>query len=374
MGEYRVGSLTAGSYVLAATNRMVLSGLTGSSNKPAGDGPEREYVTTYYPNSVDPAGAVPVQVAAGAEMGANIRLMKADTVRVRGKVGGVIEGKQTMVMLMPKSAGSLQRVAGGRSAAAQPNGTFDIAGVTPGAYTLVMVSEDQSGNPRFTSQEIQVGKERVEGVALAFAAAGEIAGAVAVEGPAPAASKHMQVTLAAPAGAPSLTTPTGAVGEDGKFTLKNVSPARYLAQVTGAPETSYVKSVKLGGQDAPDEGFAFAGGSGGPLQIRLSLAGAEVSGVVKDADDKPQADATVVLMPDSRRASLYRETRTDKDGSFSFKGVAPGAYKALAWEDVETAAYKDPEYLKKVGGSAEALSLEENGKKSVSLKVIPWQQ
>ena len=163
------------------------------------------------------------------------------------------------------------------------------------------------------------------------------------------------------------------VGDDGKFILKSVPSARYLAEVSGAPETAYVKSVKLGGQDTPDEGFDFAGGAAGPLEIRLSLSAAEVSGVVRDADDHPQADATVVLMPDSKRASLYRETRTGKDGTFSIKGVAPGEYKALAWEDVETAAYKDPDYLNKVGSKAEALSLKESDKKSASLKVIAWQ-
>jgi hypothetical protein len=277
-------------------------------------------------------------------------------------------------MLVPKGEGSVQRVTGGRSATAQPNGAFDIAGVTPGAYTLAAISEDANGGVRFCSQEIQVAKEHVDGVALGFVASGEIAGVVAVDGPPPAAFKNIRVTLSAPPGAPNFSTPTAPVGDDGKFTLKNVPPSRYQAQVTGAPDTSYAKSVKWGGQDAPEEGFDFAGGSGGPLQIRLSLSGAQVSGAVRDADDNPQADATVVLMPDSKRASLYRETRTDKDGSFSFKGVAPGEYKALAWEDVETAAYKDPEYLKKVEGKAEALSLKEDDKKSVSLKVIPWQQ
>lgn len=373
MGEYRIGGLAAGSYVLAASNRTALSGLTGSSNKPAGEGPERDYVTTYYPNSVDPASAAQVQVAPGAEMAANIRLAKADTVRVGGKVSGALEGKQVLLLLVPKSGGSMQQLASGRSAAAKPDGTFEIAGVTSGAYTLTVISEDMSGMPLFSSQGIQVGKERVEGVAMRFAAAGEITGAVAVDGPAPVAFKSMKVTLAAPPGAKALTTPMATVGDDGKFVLKNVLSARYLAEVTGAPETSYVKSVKLGGQDTPDEGFDFAGGAAGPLQIRVSLSGAEVSGAVRDADDNPSADATVVLMPDSRRASLYRETRTGKDGTFSFKGVAPGEYKTLAWEDVETAAYKDPEYLNKVGSKAEAVSLQESDKKSVSLKAIPWQ-
>jgi hypothetical protein len=371
LGEYRIAGLTAGSYVVAATSRMLTSGLTGASNKAAGDAPERDYVTTYYPNSTDVAVAVRLQVAAGGEAGgANIHLAKADTVRIRGKVSGGLEGKQVLLMLVPKSdSGSALRVTAGRSAVAQSNGSFDIAGVSPGAYILATISEDANSGIRFASQEIQVGKQHVDGVAMAFGASGEIAGAVAVEARETVDFKAMQVTLAAAPGAPTFTTPTGPAGEGGKFVLKNVPTARYQAQVTGAPENSYVKSVEFGGREAPDDGFVFSGAAGG-LTIALSLAGAQVEGTVLNADKEPAADATVVLIPASGRASLYREVKTGQNGSFAIKGIPPGEYQALAWEDVETAAYKDPEYLKKLAGSAEQLSLQENDHKAVSLKAI----
>ena len=68
-----------------------------------------------------------------------------------------------------------------------------------------------------------------------------------------------------------------------------------------------------------------------------------------------------------------RGARTHASGNFTFKGVTPGEYKTAAWDDVETAAYKDPEYPKKLDGSAEPLSLKENDHKTVTLKAIPAQ-
>jgi hypothetical protein len=375
LGEYRIGGLTSGTYVVFAANRNVLSGLTGANNKPAADGAERDYVTTYYPNSVDPTAAAPVQLTPGGEAGGiNIRLAKTDTFRVRGKVSGGPEGKQTVVVLAPKSGSkSVTGASTARSAIAREDGTFEIAGVTPGAYTVVSFSGDLSSGMLIGSQDVQVGKEHVSGVAVGLRTGGEVTGSVVVDGPAPASFKDLKVTLAVAPGGVNLSAPSGPVSDDGKFTLKNVPSARYQAQVTGAPDNSYVKSVKFGGEEAPDDGFAFSGAAGG-LEITLSLAGAQVEGAVLNADKEPALDATVVLIPASGRSSLYREARTDQKGSFTFKGIPPGEYKALAWEDVETAPYKDPEYLKKLDGSAEPLSLKENDHKTVSLKAIPPQQ
>ena len=376
LGEYRAGGLTSGTYMVFAANRNALSGLTGASNKPATDGPERDYVTTYYPNSMDPTAAVPVQLTPGGEAGGiNIRLAKADTFRVRGKVSGGPEGKQTLVMLAPKSGSkSATGLTSARSAVARGDGTFDITGVTPGAYTLVSVSGDMSSGMLIGSQDIQVGKEHVSGVALGLRTGGEVTGSVVVDGPAPANFRDLKVTLAVPPGAVNLSTPSSPVSDDGKFTLKNVTPARYQVQVTGGADSTYVKSVRLAEQEVPEDGFDFTGGTAGPLEVRLSLAGAQVTGVALDSEDKPRANATAVLMPDSKRVTLYKEARTDASGNFTFKGVTPGEYKAAAWDDIETVAYKDAEYLKKLDGRSEPLSLKENDHKTVRLRVIPPHQ
>ncbi|HEU0140054.1 MAG TPA: carboxypeptidase-like regulatory domain-containing protein [Bryobacteraceae bacterium] len=374
LGEYRIGGLTSGTYVVFAAKRTASTGLTAAWNNPAPDGPERDYVTTYYPNSLDPTNAAPVSVTQGAEVGGiNIRLAKADTFRVRGKVSGGAEGKRTMAMLAPKiGSKSATGAFTARSAVARGDGSFEIAGVTPGEYTLVSFSGDLSSGMLIGSKDLQVGREHVSDVALRLGAGGEVTGSIEMEGPEPADFKNLKVTLNVAPGAVNLSAPSSPVSVGGRFALKDVPSAQYQAQVIGAPGNSYVKSVKYNGETRHD-GFTFTG-DGGELHITLSPAGAQVEGMVLKAENEPALDATVVLIPASGRSSLYREARTDQKGAFSFKGIAPGEYKALAWEDVETAPYKDPEYLKKVDNSAEALSLKENDHKRVSLKVISPKQ
>ncbi len=68
MGEFRIPSLAAGSYLVAAVNaQSVIS--TGVSAQQPGDKPEREYVLTFFPSATDTANATPIPVAAGAEAG-----------------------------------------------------------------------------------------------------------------------------------------------------------------------------------------------------------------------------------------------------------------------------------------------------------------
>jgi hypothetical protein len=79
-------------------------------------------------------------------------------------------------------------------------------------------------------------------------------------------------------------------------------------------------------------------------------------------------------VPDSRRYSLFKETRTADNGSFSLKGIAPGEYKILAWDDIEPGAYQDPDILKRYESKAEILSLQESDRKSAPLKVIHFEE
>jgi len=170
------------------------------------------------------------------------------------------------------------------------------------------------------------------------------------------------------------SAPPATAGEDGKFTLKQILPNKYLVQVRNPPEGAYVKSMLYGDQEVGDDGIDLSGGVAGTLQVTLSVAGAQVDGVVHGSDDKPVSGATVVLVPDSRKYSLFKDARTGDNGSYTFKGIAPGDYKILAWEDIEPGAYQDPEFLKRYESKAEKLSLKAGDRKSVTLKLIPFQQ
>ena len=217
---------------------------------------------------------------------------------------------------------------------------------------------------------LQVGDGHIDGLVLQPVAGPDLAGSVVVADKVAAKLNNVQVALEGKEYV-GLGSPSATAGEDGKFTLKEVLPNKYWMQVRNLPEGAYVKSMRYSNQEVSDDSFDLSGGTAGTLQVTLSMAGAQVDGVVKGAEDKPVHGATVVLVPDSGRYALFKEMRTGDNGSYSFKGVPPGDYKILAWTDIETGVYQDPDFLKRYASKAEKLTLKENDRKTLSLKVIP---
>ncbi len=375
-GEFRIANLAAGKYLVATFSESSTSS-TSVSAQPPGDKPEPEHVPTFFPSATDAAGAVPVQVDAGAETGGiEIRLRKTDTVRIRGRVAGAPEGKSAAVLLSPAGVTevALASLQGARRAySREKDGAFELKGVVPGTYLLSasFVMPDQG--VLVASTPLQVGRRHIDGIVLQPVAAQELAGSVEVADNPEAKLNNLQIALE-PVEYMSLGADSAAAGPDGKFRLKDILPGRYFVQVRNLPEGAYVRSLRYGAQTVPEEGIDLTGGVSGSLRVTLSLAGARVEGVVQNEEGEPVSGATVVLAPDSRRYSLFKETQTGENGSYSLKGVAPGEYKILAWENIEAGAYLDPDFLKRYEGKAEKLSLKENERQPVSLKVIPFQQ
>jgi len=69
--------------------------------------------------------------------------------------------------------------------------------------------------------------------------------------------------------------------------------------------------------------------------------------------------------------SNYKTATTDQCGKFTVKNLDPGEYKVFAWEDMEFGAYMDPELVKPVESLGEAMTIRENSKAQVQLKLIP---
>jgi hypothetical protein len=57
----------------------------------------------------------------------------------------------------------------------------------------------------------------------------------------------------------------------------------------------------------------------------------------------------------------------------SFKGLKPGDYLLLAWEDVETGAPYDPDFVKPFEAQAKSVKLDSAGHEALQLKAIPSQ-
>jgi hypothetical protein len=371
VGEYRVGGLKAGKYVVSAINLIasMTSAMTGQATKTP-DKPEPSYVTTYYPHVTEESAASVVEVGSGAEVrGIDIRMVKVDGFRVKGKLPSVPQGKPTFVLLTRKGGGVMGFVTANR-APVQPDGTFEIKGVPPGSYTLT--STQDFLNPTGTPQPVEVKDQHIQGLIVQSGGMLEVAGAAAVEGKDSdkVNLKDIQISLEQAEGF-SLSPPKISLGEDGRFTLKDVPPARYLVHSSGGPDGMYLKSVRCGGQDVLEDGIDLTAGLAGPVQVTLSLDSAQVNGSIADADGNPMGGVSVVLVPDSRKQYLFREIATSMSGAFSFRGVPPGDYKLLAWEEMEQGAYQDPEFLKKFEAKAEAVALKAGDRKTVSIKAIP---
>lgn len=92
-------------------------------------------------------------------------------------------------------------------------------------------------------------------------------------------------------------------------------------------------------------------------------------------DDKgqPVAFGTVVVVPnvDHRgRPDSYQNQPTDERGHFIARGLTPGSYVVLAFEELQEDT-RQPEFLKTYAGKGEKVELEEGSRKSVTAKIIP---
>jgi hypothetical protein len=62
---------------------------------------------------------------------------------------------------------------------------------------------------------------------------------------------------------------------------------------------------------------------------------------------------------------------TDKSGQFQFRGLPPGEYRVLAWEDVDSGAWFNPAFLAVYERYATAITLGEGKNHKLDVTAIP---
>jgi hypothetical protein len=136
---------------------------------------------------------------------------------------------------------------------------------------------------------------------------------------------------------------------DGQFSITEIVPGEYVLSVSDLPEDVYVRDARLGTVDALENSLQVQNESPAPLQILLDSGGARIAATVVDRDNRPFAQARVVLVPDAarrHRPDQYKVVSSDEAGRAMIRGIPPGEYKLFAWEVFEPNAYLNKDYMR----------------------------
>ena len=344
--------------------------------------PEEEYITTYYPNAAEESGARSIDLAAGQEMsGIDIPLRKARVFRIRGKVAGGAEPVRNMrVFLMPRDRAAGMSGFGGNGGMVKEDGTFEIGGVSPGSYHVMAVA----GQGMMTvngKAPVEVAREDVDNVTVPLHGGATVRGAIRLDGSAQQLEQAQTKKLTfgsvrlqlSPMDGIGFNAPNAVAKDDGSFVIENAVAERYRIVVYNLPQGVWLKSSRAGDQEVLETGMDLSAGAPVQVEVILGIGVGQVSGMVRDAKQQPVSGAMVTLLPDPMkedRNDLYKMVSTDQSGQFTLPGVAPGEYKAFAWEDIDPGRYMDPEFLKTHEGAAAKVSVKANGQAQVNLVQI----
>ena len=374
LGEYRLFSLRPGRYYIRASyhpNEQI----TGPGEQVEGrdDDEPRGYVPMYYPSSTEPARASSITVKAGEETPSlEILLRRVDVFTIRGRVYSPPQRSNNSfnVLLMPRGETWLSLPQ--RDADVDPkDNTFTLRDVLPGSYIL-FASRFDEGRRYQAYQPIELGNADLEGISLTLLPGATLNGRISWDGSPAFEGNALVVYLRADEGLSGYGN-KAIVTLAGSFTFNDVHDLRYRVAIPGLCQDCYRKSLRYGGLTSPDETFTPAQGTNAGLEITLSSKGARVLGKVVDADDLSAAGVWVVLVPDEPHRNarwLYKSGVTDQYGRFEIRGISPGTYKLFSWEEADSGAWMDPEFLKPFEGKGESITLQDNDQKSRNLTAI----
>jgi hypothetical protein len=372
LGEYRWSGLTNDKYYIYAE---VFEGLPPTSEV------TEDYIPAYYPGAATVAGAIPIDVAIGAQIHvSDMMLRKAPTATVRGRVvidlpdahGTPSVRFSRRVTHNNSSAGSFRAP----SAKVDAAGGFEISNITLGSYT-VMAEVSVGGRGLTGRTTVDVTETKIEGIAVNIRNGVSLAGRIRVDGEGTTDLQNCLVRLqrGGPTGDSTILESTNHITEDRTFRIENLDPDRYGLLIDGLPDGFWTKSIRINDVDVTYSGVDLRSGATGQLDILVSPTAGFVSGAVQNPNTgQLRPGAIVVLVPKEKErlalAVFYRHATSDQFGRFSFKNIVPGEYKVYGWEDVELTAWMDPDFMDPLKTEGTAVTVRENAKIDVQVSLI----
>ncbi len=335
----------------------------------------------YYPGVVDAQTATAVPVSSGGSVGGIDFSVSAGTVPAQHILGRVINGADgqpaqgAFVSAYPLTSDPLYSLPGQEAGS---NGLFDIPSVQAGSYTLAASSRAVNGQT-----VTDVGEKNVENITVVVRPRFTLNGRFIIDGRSRTGNDPKMADLRVGSftqinevpgltpGGPSFSPPPE---PDGSFRVEGVSTGDFRVSIRGVPEDAYVESIRLGNADVLDGGLHLSGPTDALLQVVIGANAGSIEGSVLDSRNQPLPNRIVVLVPDVRlnhRSDLYKSASTDGSGRFRMHGLTPGDYRLFAWEDIQTGAWEDPDFMRPYEGRGTPVHVNEGTNNDVQVTVIP---
>src|SRR5262245_9293718 len=383
-GEYRLAGLAPGTYVVMAQTAQRWPVDDAGSNV-------MSYATTYFPGTTAIGDARRVTVGIGQETSRiDFPLSLARTARLSGTARDSRGRPFKQVMLAMELRGEGIGLFG---AAARVDvggeGRFTLLDVQPGHYKLQATTLQSSGPgdgpPEFAVLAVDVNGVDLDNLTLTGSTGGSVSGRIVADSGGLPDLNRVHLTVAERMmGQPEPLRigtfgPAAGFGRvephpDGTFTLDHVV-GRARAEVV-LPDGWALKAILHDGRDISDAPIELKSGERlDDVTIVLTRRVTTVAGQVLGGGGAPTSDGTVLVFAADRgkwfeQSRFVRAVRPDQDGRYQVAGLPPGAYQAIAIDDVEDGAWADPDYLEALRPSARAVTLAEGQTQTAALTLI----
>jgi hypothetical protein len=381
-----------------------------------GDEPASGYAPVYYPGTTSPANAATVAVGPGEEKGSiDFQYQVVPIARIEG----IVTSQSTPVpgnvqVTLVNTGFAVPGVAPG-GARADAQGSFQIANVPPGQYTLIaratvggpngreagpgggrnpmpggrgeLAGRGRAGGPGsdatrlWATADVTVDGRNVQNVLLNLQPGVSVSGRIAFDGtsvPQPTDLTRLRVTLA-PAGASGMTgevaqAAAGRVDADGKFTIPSVVPGRYRLTAGSAGTGWFLGSAVVDGVESLDFPIDVKSQGVGNAVVTFVDRQSELTGTIVNERAQPVPDYTLILFPAEQRywtpqSRRIQSSRPATDGRYTFRGMPAGDYRLVPIYDPEPGSWYDPAFLQQLENASVRLSIGDGEKKEQNLRV-----
>jgi hypothetical protein len=345
-GEYVMNSVQSGRAYLLQVHKAY-SKLDPISESPANPKLRKPAVVpTYYPGTASLEGAQALVLNPSERReGIDIRVLRTPSYCIDGVLqsgSGPAKLRFGIEERQPTSGAS----GNGSMFMASPggitgtDGKIRICDLHPGDYTITVYSEASDDIPAFFgTAAVSIIDEDVTKLFVAAHPRVSVPGEIVWEGTPPdtPVSSTLNVNTRPMTRAPFHGEVPGARASiPGQFALDNLFMDEYSLQINGVPAGAYIKDVNYGGHSVLREPLR-PGSAVGEAGLRIVLArdGGTVSAKVADNNNKPIADAQVVVMPasvasESLLAAAMVSGQTDQNGAWTSALLPPGKYYVMA--------------------------------------------